>query len=350
MELIYEKDLNQRSYIASTKSTNYFALATSEGVDIFNSENKKLLFSIVNFSDIKDLIITGNEKYLIIINSKQNIYCYDLDSRVELSRIENFGMKYGKLLSLTTSINDKELIILSFDKEIKDKTLIYTFSLPSLKLNNVYDELPQAKIIRKDKQFKKYFLVSFLDDVYFLDESLNIEGTLEKSLDVFNIKEIVSINNPIRLIVQDFKKLYVYNLQFNLVDEITLVSNNPISKDIKFIESFDDDPTINFRKFIDSKLVFSFGIFKNNYSLCVVDNLLASSTSLNLNDINTSATICSKKLLTPIGAILILDDDIIISGTDGTYIFRLENSDTLNLNEVSLGMLHKTNLISKIKT
>ena len=353
MKLFYKKQFNLKSYLASTKGSKIFALANEEGVDIFDMENKKQISSIVNFSYIKDIFFSNKEKYLIILNAENNLYCFDIENQIEISRLTNIESKFGNLLSLTTSLYDDELIILCRDKDKTSKTKLLTFSLPSLKLISIKETEYFSKLVRKSDIFNHYYLIGFDDTISYYDEDFSYLGNIKKSDDAFNIKRCVSITSPNRLIVQDFKKLYVYNSKYELVDEITLISENTLSKSIKQIEDdIDNSRKINFELFKNAKLVFSFGIYKNNYSLSIIDNLLTTDTSINLHNIDTSESLYCENILTDIKTILILNDSILISGLCGTYVFSDDekNSDTdIITNQVSLNLLHKTNLISKTK-
>lgn len=353
MELIYEKEINLKSYCASDKGKNIFALATEEGVDIFDKQTKKLIRSIINFSDILDVFITCEDEFIIILDKYSNLYCYDLNTGLKINEYKKISILNKKILSITTSIDNNKLIILYSNDDKKYNTEICIFHLPTLKIIQVILKEYEYKLIRKSEVFNSYYLFGADDTIHHYDEEINYIGEIKKSENMFNIKNCISLSNPNRLIIQDLKKIYIYNYMYKLIDEMSLTKkeiDNSLYKKLEDNLSNIDDFDISI--FNDGEIIFSIGIISDKYILSITDNLLLTKANLSIHKIENSEKLYQEKISTEIRNILIIDDQILISGKQGTYLFRVDESDSSlkKENNIPLGILHRSYLISKNKS
>ena len=351
MNLSLIKELSRHSYICGEQSSKYYYLANEDGIDIYNLKDNTLLFSFVNFQAIIEILVTYDERFLICLNRNDELLCFDLINKEHVTTLTNFTNNYGHILSLTTSINRKEVIIIYSDNKDKNKSKMIRLSIPLFNLISVTSFENKFISIRKSKVFSHYYLINN-NKISYYDLNFSYIGNISLNTDILNIKNCISLDSPKRLLIQDFKKVYLLNSKYELYDEFSLINNDSFIMKYRSPEDvlnlkLEDDISIIF----DSDICYSTGVYKDKYLVSLSNNILLKKPRFKLFDFSTTELLVNLKILSNISTVLLLPNYILISGSNGTYLFNENEKSELiisNPNTSSLGIIHKERLINEI--
>ena len=354
MELLLEKELTHRSYNCGECGKKIYVLSNTDGVDIYQVKDNKLLASFVKFQSIIDLFLSYDERYLIALCASKETHCFDLETKKHISTFAYFCSKNEEIISLTTSLDKNELIIISSKSTLENSSHLLRLSIPTFNFISSVVLSDKFIHIRKNNIFNHYYLISKNDKIKCFDANYNFIDNISLNSEQIGIKNCIALDNPKRLLVQDLRKVFILNSKYELFDEFSLTNNDQF---IKKYQSPNDILKLNTNEDIDiilnSEIIYSSGLFKNRFLVYISNNILLNNQCLKIFDLSLSKEILKLKTMTTIKTVLLLPEKIIISGNEGTYLFsEKEKSELIIFNPLinSLSTIHKKRLIDSNNT
>ena len=256
-----------------------------------------ILICIIFITNNKELLVIENYNEFVITTNSTNIYTKEKDNYYILGKLDKgvflhlesiegnyykvkdtpYYVSYNGLLK-TTNIPNKEIIPFNLNIITKDSFSLYKDNTKVIKINSSMDFVIY-------EQNKKYYLVSFLGDMYYLNkedvkktyENNNYEGEVASYIPVLSFSDIskTCYNNCITKELYDKYITYLKDNNYNTIDMDTYLKwingyiNLPSKTVVIISNELDDNLIINKT---DIKFSHNKASIKNNKNDYIVNN------------------------------------------------------------------------------